>query len=120
MKSLAALFKMLPHDVIVNHISPYTYEPKPPKHLLDIRTFVSDYSMIEGYYMTMMNEHILLHDLIEYCKYNVELSKFIEIYTRYLYKNENKETKIRIILGKMAPNERTQFINDYIIIDDNF
>jgi hypothetical protein len=120
MKSLTTLFKILPHDVIVNHISPYTYEPKPPKHLLDIRTFVSDYNMIEAYYMTMMNEHILLHDLVEYCKYNVELSKFIDIYTKYLYKNGNKETKIRIILGKMTPNERIQFINDYIIIDDEF
>ena len=63
MKSLSTLFNMLPTDVIINHIAPYTYQTKPEKLMSDIRSFVCQYQMVEEYYLTILNDHIFLHDL---------------------------------------------------------
>jgi hypothetical protein len=118
MVSSLQIFQSLPEEIITNNIAPYTYQPKPDAHLLDIRTFVSDYQMIEGYYMTMMNEYILLNDILRYYKNKYGFSKLKYIYNGFMESYDNPETKIRIIWAKLTPNERTDFINSYILIDE--
>lgn len=118
MKSFATLINMLPQDVIINHIAPYTYQTKPEKHLLDIRTFVGDLQMIEDYYLTMLNEHILLHDLIHYCKKKFGIVKIKSIYGNLHHSNPDKYTKIRFLWAKMTSADRCLFINDYILVDE--
>ena len=118
MKLLSTLFGMLPEDVVINHISPYTYQTKPEKHLLDIRTFVDDLQMIEYYYLTMLNERVLLHDLLQYYKKRFGLEKIKTIYKKYFQRTPDINTKNRILLAKMNPTDRILFINDYILIND--
>jgi len=130
----------LPEDVIINHILPYTYKLQPIKFLNDIRSFVTDYSLIESIYMTQFNEIILLHDLLRFLYINISPSYGIEnifdtvLRRHFCLKNKNEEfliniviicfhrnidinieRKIKIIWGLLRPNERTQFINKYII-----
>ena len=118
MNSFIELFKLLPHDIIINHIAPYTYLTKPQSHLLDIRTFISKYSMVEDYYMTMLNKHVLLNDLLRYYKNKFGFKQLKRIYYGLLLKEKNTEAQIRIIWAKISPNDRTLFINNYVFIYD--
>lgn len=118
MKSFATLFHMLPQDVIINHIAPYTYLSKPENLMLDIRTFISDYQLIEDYYLTVLNERILLHDLILYFRKRFGTDKIRSIYKQNFHRNPDVYTKNRILLAKMSPTDRCLFINDYILVDD--
>lgn len=114
------LFKLLPYDIIINHIAPYTYLTKPQSHLLDIRTFISEYNMVEEYYTTMLNKNVLLNDLLRYYKNKFGFKQLKRIYYGLLLKDKNKETQIRIIWAKITPNDRTKFINNYILINEDF
>jgi len=118
-KSLEELFQMLPQDVIINHIAPYIYLTKPENLLLDIRTITSDQQIIEEYYFTMLNEHILMSDLIKYYRETYGFTKIWNI-SKLLFRlcGDNIDTKQRLLLAKMTPNDRVLFINDYIIMDD--
>jgi hypothetical protein len=132
----------IPTDVIMNNIIPYTYNTKSKEHLLDIKTFLSDYSILENYYNLEYNNDILLFDLIMFCnngKFPLRLEDFYEsvfrrhikyrtivkndlhtlIFTRY-HRNldDSSERKIKFLWGLFTPIERTRFINNYIIIED--
>uniref|UniRef100_A0A6C0DRC7 Uncharacterized protein n=1 Tax=viral metagenome TaxID=1070528 RepID=A0A6C0DRC7_9ZZZZ len=129
----------IPIDIIINHILPYTYNPKPKNLLKDIRSFVQDYSIIENLYMTQMNPTILLHDLLRFCNINITISYGIDnlfemILRRHFYfcnktdeymnkkirfsyhrdVNWRTERKIKCLWGLLKPKERTLFINKYI------
>jgi hypothetical protein len=119
MKSLHTLFNMLPHDVIINHIAPYTYQTKPKEHLLDIRSFTCQYTnMVEEYYLTMLNENILLYDLLRYYKKKYGTAKILSIYGKIRPSNPDIDTKIRYLWAKMTPSDRFLFIDDFIFDDD--
>jgi hypothetical protein len=125
----------IPYAVISRHISPYTYNPQPIELLRDIRNNVCDYKLVENFYFTLYNEYILLTDLLTYHKSpirlvmifkrhilykdcdNAEIYKFIITiyYTRY---NTSIIRSIRCIWGLMTPEERTDFINRYILHDE--
>ena len=64
------IFGKLPFDIVVNHIFPYTYRTKPPRHLADIRSFYSDYQFIVNYYYYDLNEYILLRDIVYFYNNN--------------------------------------------------
>jgi len=109
---------MLPQDIIINHIAPYTYRTKPENLLLDIRSFNNDYQLIEDYYLTMLNKRILLHDLILYYKKRFGVNRLRYIYIQNFHRTTNVDTKNRVLLTKMTPLDRCLFINDYILIDE--
>jgi hypothetical protein len=134
------IFGKLPFDIVVNHILPYTYRTKPPRHLADIRSFYSDYKFIENYYYIDLNEYILLRDIVYFYNNNNSLDsridhKFtlllnrsiifqkISLEEKYAFIREhyndniliNIDNKIRFLWGLMKPKERTMFINFYII-----
>ena len=130
----------LPEDVVINHIIPYTYQLQPRRLLYDIRSFVNDYALVESIYMTQFNALILLNDLLQFCYINVSPSYGIEnifenvlrrhycIYGKseeYLisrvrlnfHRNVEVRTerKIKFIWGLLTRQERTQFINKYLL-----
>ena len=55
------LLKLLPSDIIINHIIPYTYQIQPSELLLDIVSFQKDFDLIDNFYAFDYNYHILLH-----------------------------------------------------------
>jgi len=119
----------LPIDLIQNHIMPFTYQLQDKKHLLNIRSFVSDYNILENFYFTDYQTIILLNDLEIFIYETNEyiFSRFISMngknifevrYHEIMYFKDNKtntERKIRLIWGILTPFERTEFINKFII-----
>ena len=136
------LINRLPYDVIINNILPYSYCPKPKNLLLDIQSFVSDYSILVNAYVYDYNFDILIYDLIcfynrsclptyminDWFRYllrrqfrlknntNTQLNKFIfNVFYRDVVSNIGRKT--RFLWGVLSPIERTQFINKYILED---
>jgi len=133
-------FYILPEDVIVNHIMPFTYRPQPKELLLDIRSYYSDFYFILNNYTFEMNCRILLRDLIEFTIKTIDGTDAIDKVATFLsrsitgkskglstincYINRNFKTtlfqqlyrKIRTFIGLFTPVERTRFINDYILV----
>lgn len=119
----------LPKDLIYNHIIPFTYQLQDKKHLMDIRSFVTDYNIIENFYFTDYQTINLLNDLeifiYESNKYIFSRFKIMNgknnlevCYHEIMFFNDNRtnvERKIRLIWGILTPFERTSFINKYII-----
>lgn len=125
--------RKLPEDVVINHIIPYTYQLQPKRLLYDIRSFVNDYALVESIYMTQFNALILLNDLLRFC-YGIE-NIFDNVLRRHyrisgkseeylinrvrsnFYRNVEVRTerKIKFIWGLLTRQERTQFINKYLL-----
>jgi hypothetical protein len=139
------LIDRLPFDIIINHILPYTYNTQPNNLLVDIRSYCADYKLVESIYMTQHNEFVLLHDLKKFCcaylkpyygmdnKFDSILRRHISIKNRSeeklinilrlnFHRNVeiNTERKVKFIWGLLTPTERTEFINNFILIDDDF
>jgi hypothetical protein len=144
-EELCKRIRKLPDDIILNHILPYTYSPQPQKLLADIRSYVHDYGCIDNMYLYDYNYAILLNDLLMYCNnkkrpiYEMDLmfslilfrhfklSKYNSADLQYFvyfhfYKNTpNAESrKIKFLWGLLTPQERTEFINTYILLEDEF
>jgi hypothetical protein len=119
----------LPIDLIYNHIMPFTYQLQDKNHLLDIRSFVSDYNILEHLYFCDYSSIVLLNDLeifiYESNKYIFSRFKIMEeknnlevCYHEIMFFKDNTinvERKIRLIWGILTPFERTKFINKFII-----
>jgi len=139
------LIDRVPYDVIINHILPYTYQPQRKKLLLDIKSFVADYSLIDNIYMTQYNGYVLLHDLLKFCRIDIApscgetncferlLRRHFIIYNKtdeelhnivrstfYINLENNTNKKVRFIWGLLTRFERTGFFNTYILNDDDF
>jgi hypothetical protein len=138
--AISEYIRRLPEDIIMNHILPYTYQTKPRNHLYDIRNFIHDYALVDSIYATQFNEIILLNDLLRFLYINVTPSYGIEnifenvLRRHFSFANKsdaycisririhyhrnvtvNTDRKIRSIWGLMKPQERTKFINQYIV-----
>jgi len=135
--------KKIPNDVIINNIVPYTYQLQNKKHLIDVRSFYADYEVLKCFQHYDYNDTIVLNDIIRYCNsniapiYDIEI-KYEQILRRNLfYKNktkneirehifndfhnhllENTERKILFFWGLLTPSERSEFINDYYLLDE--
>ena len=137
-----ALFNKLPEEIINNHIIPYTYCNQPPILLHDIRSFLSDYSLITSIYFTQYKVCVLLNDLIKTvnsidnyvdCNETTQVKVFSRLNRlegidnenynlwKYQYFNnissDNVVPKIRTIIGLLTPRERTIFFNTFILED---
>lgn len=124
----------IPYAVIQRHIIPYTYLPQSKQLLRDIRSYIQDYNIIMSHYSTQYNDNILLADILVYYKVPLRLVSILRRHVMYInrtpsdiytlitsmYYNYNTNDVllhriIRTILGLMTPEERTHFINKYII-----
>lgn len=132
--------RKIPYDLIINNILPYSYETKSNELLSDIRSFVSDYSLLISVYSYDLNFDILIYDIICFYnrsrlpsyninnwfryalkrsfklkKYTVErMNKFIfnSFYTNIV---DDRIRKIRFLWALLTPSERAEFINEYIL-----
>jgi len=121
------IFGYLPEEIIVNHIMPFIYEPQPKNLMSDIRSFYTDFHLLDNYNY-YYNTYCLYNDIIEFinlenllvrhynCKklsgYQLSFYVVCNFYTIII---KNVSGKNRILWGLMTPTERTQFINKYII-----
>ena len=84
---------LIPNDILINHIIPYTYKKQPQKLLYDLKNYIEDFRFLEEIYETQYNYGILYYDLLEYCNngppFEYEFNdKFINIIRRHIiYKN---------------------------------
>ncbi len=126
----------IPYYVVHKHIIPYTYLPQSKALLRDIRNYIQDINLIESVYLTQYNEFILLSDLFLFHGFNYTMSdistnlallfkrhvvfqnkKHIELYPylRSMNVSNRRHTMIKFIWGLMSPEERNEFINDYLL-----
>jgi hypothetical protein len=126
-KMLANLIGV-PELLVQQCILPYTYLPQPRELLADIRSFVVDYRIVSNVYSFDFNDEILMTDLVNFCMVQYFTSQqyklisnmpAIDMYlqTEY-YSNNNVENRTRIsrlIWGLLTIEERTRFINQYIL-----
>jgi hypothetical protein len=85
--------KNLPNE-IQHKIESYARNLQPKELMLDIRSFTSDFGIVQDCYFIHYNDRILLYDLIEFCRkkkvrqyiHEIALVKKLdpEMYNRYL------------------------------------
>ena len=167
------------HELVVQLvILPYTYLPQSKELMADVRSYVSDYRIIENVYAVDYNDNILMTDLVNFCvnkDFSLEQRRMlghlsaVDIYlqTGYFPSNvtnmsfmfrqaavfnqdigswnvsnltniesmfardaafnqptgswnvdtnmDNDQRRARLILGLLTREQRTQFINEYIL-----
>uniref|UniRef100_A0A6C0JFY9 Uncharacterized protein n=1 Tax=viral metagenome TaxID=1070528 RepID=A0A6C0JFY9_9ZZZZ len=134
------LLDLLPLEVIVNEIIPFTYRPQPAKLLVDIRSFSNDFSTVDNGYLYDLNYDVLIYDLLCFCNqtrvpsYNMR-EQFGNLLKRsYMlrdcgYSELNNLVflifhrnvilyplrKVRFLWGLLRPKERTTFINKFLL-----
>ena len=133
------LLDLLPMDVILNNIIPFTYNPQPKRLLIDVRSFYNDFSTIDNMYLYDLNYDVLIYDLLCFCNkthvpsYNMReqfgnllkrsymLKSFGYSELNYLvflifYRNiiSFPLRKIRFLWGLLKPKERAIFINKFL------
>lgn len=126
----------IPYYVMHKHVIPYTYLPQSKILLHNIRNYKQDINLIEDIYFTQYNEFILLVDLLGFYNYYMNTKSISErlqtLLTRHIMlKNKDvielnhimiscikpgmRKRSIKLIWGLMSPEERTRFINDYVL-----
>jgi hypothetical protein len=103
------LLKLLPNEIIINHIIPYTYQIQSKELVMDIITFQKDFNIIQNIFVFDYNYKILLNDLELFCSENKKINS-----SKHLNSNISIKRKTRLIWGSLTPNERNMFINNYI------
>jgi len=132
----------VPVDIVLNNILPYTYRPQPASLLMDIRSFRSDYHLVDSYYSEDYNHYVLLYDLLYYVDRFFTIPSLCvhigTIFKRHLfykkipadrvkdiiensYYNDplvHTERKVRFLWGLMTRHQRADFINRFLLVDD--
>ena len=142
------------HELVVQMVLlPYTYLPQSKELMADVRSYVSDYRIIENVYAVDYNDNILMTDLVNFCvnkDFSLEQRRMlghlsaVDIYlqTGYFTSNvtnrpfmfrqaavfnqyigswnvdtnmDNDQRRARLIWGLLTREQRTQFINEYIL-----
>jgi hypothetical protein len=117
------------HELVVQLvILPYTYLPQSKELMSDVRSYVLDYRIIENVYAFDYNDNILMTDLVNFC-----VNKDFSLQQRRLLGNlsavdmylqtgyfpntdmDSHERRARLIWGLLTREQRTQFINEYIL-----
>ena len=114
-------------SIVEQCIIPFTVEPASPILLRDIRSFTSDMGVIINFYLSdqniTSNIRTLYQDLYTFI-YELSFSHRRMVttvarnylkYTERVTHSSPYMTCIRILLARITPEQRTQFINDYII-----
>ena len=138
------LLEKIPEEIIINNIIPFTYNLQQRKLLRDIRSFSSDFSIVENAYAYDYNYDILIYDLLNFCNnsriglrnmnnnFAILLNRIFKL-RHYSYKKLDKFVfnvfrrdliinpmrKLRFLWGILMPIERTRFINQYVLNDDH-
>jgi len=108
------LNKKLNNDVLICYIFPFSITPQSNLLLRDIRSFVTDIAIIDSIYSTQFNPQILQTDLTNY--YNNNIPSKIKVNMFYSGLDERiTNFKNRRLLATMSPEERTHFINIFIL-----
>jgi len=117
------------HELVIQLVLlPYTYLPQSKELMSDVRSYVSDYRIIENVYAFDYNDTILMTDLVNFCV-NMDCSLqqrrlFVNLYPLDMYlqtgyfpdtNTDNHERRARLIWGILSREQRTQFINEYIL-----
>lgn len=121
------IFGYLPEEIIINHIMPFIYEPQPKNLMSDIRSFYTDFHLLDNYNY-YYNKYCLYNDILDFinlenllirhynCKnYTAYHLSFYIAFNFYTRRIKNVYNKNRMLWGLMTPTERTRFINEYII-----
>lgn len=142
------IMKYLPYYLVHRCIIPYTYQLQPKELMLDVRSFSTDFSLLDNTFAYHYNNSILFNDIVHYCdvihrrtntgNVNYHLPKCMHILRRFISLQSKDETYIqnlaicnqvtcspkgylrhsRFIWGLLTPSERTEFINEYVLDDD--
>jgi len=121
------LTKRIPWYVIHKHIIPYTYHLQPKHLLMDIRSFNVDYSILNDMYHTHYTSSIMYHDLQSYCRNNYTLSTnereqlqpHLTLDNPFTITSQMHLRRSRRIWGRLTPLHRTEFINKYILEEED-
>ena len=138
---MSSIFKTIPLSILTEHIMPFARQPQSMELLRDIRSFNGDMGIIENIYHSQYNDVVLYDDLMFFVN-NRSLSanetnpRYQNILRRHIkLKNaSNKEIvncfqnyfkrplsdadlvqRNRMLFGLLTPEERTHFINKYIL-----
>ena len=117
------------HELVIQLVLlPYTYLPQSKELMLDVRSYVSDYRIIENVYAFDYNDNILMTDLVNFCvnkDFSLQQRRMlgnlsaVDMYLQTGYfpdtNMDNHERRARLILGILTREQRTQFINEYIL-----
>jgi len=110
--------RIIPEDIIINIIIPYTYQTISKELSFDIVSFKKDLDLIDNLYSFDYNYKILLNDLLIFCSKNTifDVLTYKHICKNILYnvKIRNYKNKIRLLWGLFSPQERNRFINEKI------
>ena len=110
------LITKLPEHIVEQYIIPYTIEERDQNMLLDIRSYISDLDIVYNYYLIHDEDGIGRANSL-YLLYR-NLGYFLNksfIHIPFNKMEPECEREIRKMWGKMPPNQRTDFINRFII-----
>jgi|SaaInlV_150m_DNA_4_1039716.scaffolds.fasta_scaffold02482_3 hypothetical protein len=140
---MSPIFKRIPLTILIEHIMPYARMPQSRELLRDIRSFSEDIGIIDNMYHSQYNDGVLFNDLMYFVN-NRSLSatetnpKYQNILRRHtsLKNASNKDIvhcfhkcfkrpllaeevshRNRLLFGLLTPEERTEFINKYILYE---
>lgn len=94
--------KNLPNE-IQHKIEGYTRNLQPKELMLDVRSFTTDFDIVENCYFMHYNDRILLYDLLEFCKKKVIVDYIKEI----------------AIIKKLGPESYVNYLQYIKIESDN-
>jgi hypothetical protein len=135
-----SLYQRIPEDVLHGCVFPYTHCPKPANFLRDIKTFESDFALARnyispedqdiGFFLTRIifycNNYLNVHEM-QSCMLGDIIRRSLKYKNRYgldIYyhvmdmTHAPKVRHCRYLWGLMTPGERTDFINNFVLIDD--
>jgi hypothetical protein len=127
--------------VVIEHIYPYAYNCIPKELSRDIRTFHSDMNLIDYMYHYYIRPSVLYTDIMYYLNNTDHMEKtnmpaffhiirrfyadrdlsdseVSTIYYKLCYFDNDDEVyigRVRMIIGMLTPEERTDFINRYLL-----
>ena len=116
----------IPHDIIINNIIPYTYQPQKNELLMDIISFQKDRNIIENIYPVKYNYHILLYDILRFIPIKQLFLRNYSIihlnipdcslssYINKFFLEQKTKNRIKFLWGLLTVVERTRFINTHI------
>ena len=123
------IMKRLPMELRY-YIIPYAYNIQNKELLMDIKTNLNDFSLVESFYFFDYNDHILLYDILLYLtninKLNILNRYCVNVHINFkktlntqIIHQYNKPRLLKIIWGLLTRTERTEFINTFILEEDN-
>ena len=112
--------EIIPLDIIINHIIPYTYNIQPNLLLEDIKNY---YTIKTKLINDKYNINIIKHELLSNCymnkqKFNNILDRHFQIhlnnYDYHIIYNYSQNSQFNIVFGLLSKEERTYF-SEYIL-----